>query len=188
MKTKLQNIAIIQSGIYVKPDSFGDIVYLQGKDFNENGQLNFSLIPDLQLTNQTERHLLQDGDVLFAAKGNKNFAAVYEDKNGLCIASSIFMVIRIKPEMKHKLTSEFLAWFINHPTNQQWLKNNAIGSAMLSISKSTLLEMDITIPDVKSQITLIKLDSLRKQEHQIQKQLSDLKEHCMQQRLLTLLK
>ena len=162
LKTTLQNIASIQSGIYVKPDSFGSIVYLQGKHFNENGQLNTSLIPDLQLTNQTERHLLQHGDILIAAKGNKNFATVYEERNGLCVASSTFMVIRIKPDWKKKISSEFLSWYINHPNTQLWLKTNSIGSAVQSISKVTLSEMELLIPNIDKQHSILKINAIKK--------------------------
>jgi restriction endonuclease S subunit len=185
LKTTLQNIASIQSGIYVKPDSFGNIVYLQGKHFNENGQLNTSLIPDLQLTNQTERHLLQHGDILIAAKGNKNFATVYEERNGLCVASSTFMVIRIKPNWKKKISSEFLSWYINHPNTQLWLKTNSIGSAVQSISKVTLSEMELLIPNIDKQHSILKINALKKLEQSIQKQLADLKEQYVQQLLLT---
>jgi len=188
LKTKLQNIASVHSGIYVKPDSFGEIVYLQAKHFNENGMLNSTLIPDLQKTNQTERHLLKQGDILFAAKGTKNFAAIYDDRNGLCVASSIFMVIRINQESKNKISPKFLAWVINHPTTQIWLKNNAIGSALQSISKVTLLEMEVTVPNIERQNAILKINSLRKLEQNIQKQLSDLKEQYIQQLLLTSLK
>ncbi len=188
MKNTLQHIASVQSGIYVKPDSFGEIVYLQANHFNEGGQLNSSLIPNLKKTNQTERHLLQHGDILFAAKGTKNFAAIYEERNGLCVASSIFMVIRINSDFKKKISSEFLAWTINSPSTQLWLKNNAIGSALQSISKVTLLEMEVAVPTIEKQNAILKINSLRKQERIIQKQLSDLKEQYIQQHLLISLK
>lgn len=132
--------------------------------------------------------MLQHGDILFAAKGNKNFATIYERQNGLCVASSTFMVIRINPDSKDTISSEFLAWNINHPATQWWLKNNAIGSALPSISKVTLLEMEVTIPSIEKQNAILKINALRKQEQNIQHQLSNLKEQYIQQLLLTSLK
>lgn len=188
LKKTLQHIASIQSGIYVKPSSIGEIVYLQAKHFDENGQLTSVLVPEVQLSNQTERHLLKDGDVLFAAKGTKNFAAVYEKQFGLCVASSIFMVIRINPDSKSIISPEFLAWVINHPTTQLWLKSNAIGSALQSISKVTLLEMEVVVPSLEKQKAILKIKSLSKLEQNIQKQLADLKQQYLQQLLITSLK
>lgn len=38
---KLKNIAKIQTGIYKKPDFYGDIIYLQAKHFYENGRIGW---------------------------------------------------------------------------------------------------------------------------------------------------
>ena len=45
------------------------MVYLQAKHFDVNGQLLAALHPDLMADGISEKHLLKDGDVLFAAKG-----------------------------------------------------------------------------------------------------------------------
>ena len=81
MKVTLKEIANIQTGIFAKPEAEGEIVYLQSKYFDENGKLNSILHPDLKQGKVTEKHMLRDGDVLFAAKGTKNFATWYEAKN-----------------------------------------------------------------------------------------------------------
>ena len=183
MKTALQNITTIQTGIYVAIEFSGEVVYLQANNFNEDGQLSTTLVPNLFLTNQTQRHLLQPGDVLFAAKGTKNFAAVYEEHNGLCVASSTFLVIRINDKSKSKVLPEFIAWYLNHPNTQKWLKANAIGSALPSISKSVLSDLEISIPSITKQKSILKIDSLRLREKQIQNRLIVLKELYIQQLL-----
>lgn len=180
MKTALLNIATIQSGIYVTTEFSGEIVYLQANNFNEDGQLSTTLVPNLFLTNQTQRHLLQPGDILFAAKGTKNFAAVYEEHNGPCVASSTFLVIRLKEDLKDKVMPDFIAWFINHPSTQKWLKANAIGSALPSISKSVLSELEISIPAIAKQKSILKIDALRLREKQLQNQLINLKDIYVQ--------
>ena len=75
MITKLNQIASIQTGAFAETVSKGEVVYLKAKHFDENGKLNTILHPDLNINNITEKHLLKPGDVLFAAKGTKNFAA-----------------------------------------------------------------------------------------------------------------
>ena len=67
MKTTLKHIANIRTGIYAQTVSKGTIVYLQVKHFDENGHLYEKVKPDLPLDNQTEKHLLNDGDFIFAA-------------------------------------------------------------------------------------------------------------------------
>jgi restriction endonuclease S subunit len=188
MNKTLQDIATIHTGMYSKFGQSGSAVYLQVNFFNEHGDLEKHIKPNLVLDKKSAHHLLQDGDVLFAAKGAKNFAAVYETHNGPCVASSTFLVIRIKPEVKHEIQPKFLAWYINHPNTQQWLKSKAIGSSLPSISKGALMEMEIMIPSIEKQNSIEKLNGLKKLETSIQKQLLDLREQYIQQILLTSLK
>ena len=184
LKYSIQNIATIYSGIYATTGLSGEVVYLQANHFSEHGQLASTLIPNLYLNQQTQKHLLRDGDILFAAKGHKNFATVYEEKNGLCVASSTFLVVRINEDFKDNLLPEFLAWYINNPATQKWLKANAIGSALPSISKSKLLELEIQVPELAKQDAILKIYALRLQEREIQVQLIDKKEQYLQQLLL----
>lgn len=188
MKTTIQNITTVQSGIYVTPEFSGEVVYLQASNFNEHGQLSKALIPNLFLTNQTQRHLLHPGDILFAAKGTKNFATVYEKHNGLCVASSIFLVIRLTEDATKTIVPEFLAWYINSSNAQKWLKGKAIGSALPSISKSALLELEVSIPTIEKQMAILKINSLRNEERRIQNNLITLREQYIQQLLQNKLK
>ena len=76
MRVKLKHISFIQTGVFAKPVKEGQIVYLQSKHFDENGILKTSLYPDLKAEDISEKHLLNNGDIIFAAKGTKNFAAL----------------------------------------------------------------------------------------------------------------
>jgi len=78
---KLKDIAKIQTGVYKKPDFDGDIIYLQAKHFCETGFLKSvdELTMDLKQTDKLEKHILKNKDILFAAKGDKNFAFIYDN-------------------------------------------------------------------------------------------------------------
>jgi membrane-associated protease RseP (regulator of RpoE activity) len=185
MRIALKHIATIQTGVYGKTVSQGEIVYLQAKHFDEGGKLHSTPLPDLKSDSITERHMLKPGDVLFAAKGTKNFAAVYEEHNPPAVASTSFFVIRL---MGKNILPEFLSWLINHPSTQRILKGKAIGTAIVSISKVTLEELEISIPPVETQQAILKINSLQKLERSIQKQIDELKEQYIQQLLLNALK
>ena len=77
MKTKLSHLVSIRTGLFAKTIVEGNVAYLQSKDFDENGLLNFKLEPELKKDGIAEKHLLEPGDVLFASKGTKNFSAIY---------------------------------------------------------------------------------------------------------------
>lgn len=183
MKTVLKNITNIQTGVFAKPIKEGEIVYLQAKHFNENGQLISLLHPDLLAENISGKHLLQPGDVLFAAKGTKNFAAWYESKNLPAVASTSFFVIRLKENIINNILPEFLAWYINQPVSQKFLKGNAMGTSIASISKAVLEELEISIPDLQTQKTILKITHLRNSEKKLQQKIEMLREkqiqHCL---------
>jgi restriction endonuclease S subunit len=182
---KLENIASIQTGVYARPLKHGEIVYLQSKHFNENGALAQSLYPDLDKNTINPRHILKAGDVLFAAKGFKNFAAVYEAHNPPAVASTSFFVIRLE---NNQVLPEYLAWFMNHPETQKKLKLEAKGSAIVSIPKTELEDLDIEVPPLQTQEYILKLDKLRKEERRIKSELEDLQERYIQQLLIKAVK
>lgn len=188
MKIAIKNIANIQTGIFAKPIPEGQIVYLQAKHFDENGKLISSLHPDLKAENISDKHLLQHGDVLFAAKGTKNFAAWYEKKNLPAVASTSFFVIRINGNFQNKILPEFLTWYINQPISQKFLKGKAVGTSIVSISKSVLEGLEISIPDLQTQKAILKITQLRNSEQNLKQQIETLREKQIQQQIINAIK
>ena len=181
MIEKLENIAAIQTGIFAKPINDGEVVYLQAKHFDETGNIISKLHPDLFYSNVSIKHLLLPGDVIFAAKGFKNFAAVYEAHNLPAVASTSFFVIRLQ---KETVLPEFLAWFMNHPDTQAFLKANAYGTAMASISKAFLMEMEIPIPSLQIQLKILKISDLRKREKYLIQQIETSKDQLINKQII----
>ncbi|HUZ59663.1 MAG TPA: restriction endonuclease subunit S [Hanamia sp.] len=188
MQVKLSHIVIIQTGLFAKTMVDGDIAYLQSKDFDENGHLNFKLEPELKEDRIAEKHLLEPGDVLFASKGTKNFAAIYEHKNIPAVASTSFFVIRIKEDFKEKVLPEYLLWFMNQPVSQKFLKGNAIGTSMVSIPKSVLGELEIFIPGIEKQKAILEINNLHNKEKNIKKEIDSLIDQKIQQQIFNSLK
>lgn len=185
MKIALKHIASIQTGVFAKPIAKGEIVYLQAKHFDENGQIIGLLHPNLNAIGIMEKHFLRQGDVLFAAKGTKNFAAWYESSNMLAVASTSFFVIRLP---KINILPEYLAWFLNHPNTQLLLKGKARGTSIASISKSVLAELEIPVPKIQLQKLILKIYHLRKTEKELKQQIETLKEKQIQQQIINALK
>ncbi len=184
MKVPLKQIASIQSGIFAKPVKEGQIVYLQSKHFDENGILKSSLYPDLKAESIPEKHLLHHGDIVFAAKGSKNFAALYESKNQPTVASTSFFVIRLNDDLRDKILPQYLTWYINLDTSQYYLKGLAVGSSIVSISKSVIDELEIYIPDFDTQKAILTIFQLRNEEKKLQKKIMMLREKQIQQQIL----
>lgn len=185
MKTLIKDITSIQTGLFAKPAGIGELVYLQSKHFDEYGQLHSVLHPDLVAEGISEKHLLKDGDVLFAAKGTKNFAAVFENHNEPSVASTSFFVIR--PSDK-KVLPHYLAWFLNSHTTQTLLKGQAIGTSIPSISKQVLENLEIPVPEIKTQKAIVEISNLRNKEKSLKQKIESLREKQIQQQIINAIK
>lgn len=181
MKILIKDITNIQTGLFAKPAGIGELVYLQSKHFDESGHLLSDLHPDLLAEGISEKHLLRDGDVLFAAKGTKNFAAVFENHNEPSVASTSFFVIRLTD---NKVLPRFLAWFLNNPTTQTLLKAQAIGTSIPSISKQVLENLEIPVPDIKTQKAIVEISKLRNREKFLKQQIEVLRNKKVNQQIL----
>lgn len=177
MKKSLKNIATIQTGVFAKPIPSGEIVYLQAKYFDENGELIGELYPDLNADGKIEKHLLKSGDVLFSAKGTKNFAACYETENIPAVASTSFFVIRLQSK---EILPGYLTWFLNHPDTQCLIKGKAIGTSIPSISKVVLEELEIAIPSIHKQELILQIHKLQNREKKLKLQIESLREKKIQ--------
>ena len=82
---------------------------------------------------------------------------------------------------------EYLAWFINHPTNLKKLKFEAKGSSIPSISIKTLGGLEIQPPDKNKQRLIVAIDSLRKKEKAISSELAERNDTILNAKLLNIL-
>ncbi|MEB8345092.1 restriction endonuclease subunit S [Flavobacteriaceae bacterium KMM 6898] len=180
MKTELKHIANIQTGVFAKPVAKGDIAYLQPKYFDEMGKLKINLEPDLNSIGISEKHILKQGDVIFAAKGSKNFASSFDLDDMSAAASTSFFVIRI---FDKSILPEYLTWYLNHQTTMKYLKSYARGTSIPSISKEVLNDLEIILPSLEKQKLIFKIDDLRSAERNIIMKVLSLKQALNQQQL-----
>lgn len=188
MTFSLQNIATIQTGLYLKSEPFGDTLYIQGKDFDGNGDLIKSTAPTIQGNAKLQKHLLKDGDLLVVAKGNRNTAYVFSAEAGQALASSTFLVVRLSEKEKSKILPAYLAWFISHPQSQLFLGSHSKGSGISSLSIGSLGKLEIVIPPLQKQELILKIHALGKLEQSILHQLTELKQQYNHQLLFNSIK
>lgn len=185
MKNSLISLSQIFTGVYCKTTIDGDLVYLQTRNFDEKGNLEMELYKDILTDEINKKHLLKEGDVLFAAKGEKNFATLYKNYGFPAVASTSFFVIRLKDD---RIEPEFLTWFLNQPNTMNYLKSRAAGSSIPSISKKVLENLEIPLLDKKKQYLIMKIDDLQKRKKEIRQQVDYLENQIIDQNLLDLLK
>ncbi|KGO80777.1 hypothetical protein Q763_09580 [Flavobacterium beibuense F44-8] len=168
MKVKLGDIAQLQFGLYVKPKSIGDAVYLQAKHFDDWGNQTDEVDAFVQIDQKKKAHLLEDGDILLVGKGMRNFAWTYNKEFGPAIASSIFFVIKPDPL---KVIPEFLTTLFNMPQTQAYFQTLGAGSSIPSIRKSELEAFAVKLPPLELQQKAIAIKSLHYRDMEISKQI-----------------
>lgn len=176
---KLGRAANIRTGLFAKPMPRGTIAYLQGKDFDDRGVPISTPEPELGWRKAVTKHLLKPGDILFAAKGTKNFAWVFRD-DFPAVASTTFFVITIRDAT---LLPEYLAWKLNEPTTLAILQKYARGSSLVSIPKSLLEELDLDIPSVEKQKLVIEIDRLGRNEADLYLKIAALRQTLLRRQL-----
>jgi restriction endonuclease S subunit len=180
----LNTLVNFHSGIFAVKEPLANTLHLQVSDFTSNGTFKKLAIPVLHLDSKFEKHLLKDGDVLFAAKGTNNFSVVYSSSYGPAIASSSFIVIRIKSNLSSKVTPQFIAWSLTTPLIQEKLKRHAVGTSIPSISSQQLYDLQITVPTMEKQKLIINIHELHLREKELLQQLAELKTSFIQKLLL----
>jgi restriction endonuclease S subunit len=77
-----------------------------------------------------------------------------------------------------------LVWFLNNHTTQTLLKGQAIGSSIPSISKQVLDNLEITLPSIETQETILEITKLRNKEKALKQKIEILREKQIQQQII----
>jgi Restriction endonuclease S subunits len=171
LKKRLNQIASVRSGIFLKPHEPTQVKYLQAKDFDDTGELNGVLYPVVSTSKISDKHYLKGGDVLFAAKGWKNFAAICDNDMLPAVASTSFLVISLVVDY---ISPKFLVWWLNSEKVQEFLKGMAKGTSIPSISKVQIEDLEIPVLPLEVQEKLIQLAVLKRKEKSILEELDKL--------------
>jgi restriction endonuclease S subunit len=186
MRKKIQNIATIRSGAYIKEVPDGNVCYLQVNNFSRIENKFLLPKPTLELNNKTENHLLMEGDIVFAAKGTSNFCAVFHEEMGKVVASSSFLVVKVID--RTIIMPDYLCWILNREDTHTFFKVNAIGSSIPSIGKTLLEDYEISIPSIQVQKKVVEVSLLQQQEQRLYGQISSLRNKLTQQKLVEITK
>lgn len=162
MQQKIKDIADIQLGYQfrkkIEPERDGTHQVIQIRDFDENQNLNQEGLCRVTIDQLSEKYLVHKNDILFLARGHRNYAIHVMDSMEGTIAASHFFILKIKSK---NVIPAYLAWFINQAPAQGYLHNLARrGSHMPIIPKSVFGNIKVHIPDIETQKRIVKLNTL----------------------------
>jgi restriction endonuclease S subunit len=181
---RLGDLAMIRTGVFAKPKPGGQVVYLQAKHFDEEGVITDEVRPELKIDESIGKHLLKPGDVLFAAKGLKNFAYVFRGSFPAVASTTFFVSTLIQPG----ILSDYIVWFLNNPDTLKLIKRQAIGSDIVSISKSVLEKLEVPVASVDDQKRILEIAQLGKREKDLRHEIAELRQLQVQQQIKNAIK
>lgn len=160
-KRKLCQIAEIQSGIYIKGISDGDVSCLQVKDLLMDSPETTAT--KTNYTKKIDKYLLKKGDILFACKGTTYLCKVF-DYDIPAVASTTLYSIRLRTS---NTTPEYVCWYMNHPAIAAAINNEKMGTGSPMIRKEVIENLEVIIPDKNTQERIIEISRLQDRENEL---------------------
>ena len=152
------------SGIYV----------IQMKDVDWEAGIDWNGCMETTLPGKKTPEWLQAGDILFIAKGLKNYALLVDDtiEQRKAVAATQFFRIRVTNK---RLQPAFLVWWLNHGYSQLLFKTWAHGSsaAAQNVPKSILEQTHVVIPKPSYQQAVLNLYAKVLEERLVAQELID---------------
>lgn len=176
MNSLLKKLAEVRAGHpfrgSVPTTEDGNARVIQMRDVSPDGQIAWTQLPRTALPKTAD--WLHDGDVLFTARGGRNYAVCLSGVPPQTVCSQYFFVLRCKAR---GVLPDYLAWTINRAPCQRYLASNAEGTDQLSIRRGVLEDMPIALPSLERQRQLVALASAARQERRCLEALIQNREH-----------
>ncbi len=168
MHIKLSRMARIITGYAfrksINPDEHGDVFVLQAKD------IRFDIITDvyhfISVEDQSFKKdvYLQYNDIVLVSKvlDSKVFrSTIFKSTSKNVIASSSIHIIRITDDT---IVPEYVLIFLNSPQGQKVISEKISGSYIKTISRSSLGDREIPVPNINEQKKIIELHTNIKEQ------------------------
>lgn len=168
MLSVLRDIAEVRMGYSFRSrlevDAEGDVAVIQMKDINDSNLLHLKGVAHIQMPDLKDRHLVQQGDLLFRSRGGSNSASLVAASLGRAVLAAPMLLIRPQTE---SVDPAYLQWFINQPDTQNTLAMQAAGTAVKMISKAALEQLPIAIPPLQDQRRIVEISRLAAREAEL---------------------
>jgi len=179
---KLKNITKIQSGYInrgkIEPRDDGTCLLLQAKDTDSNSlsyrtEALVRFMPRLS----GKDWFLKPGDILFMARGARNFSVLIDKLPDSVLAAACFFVVRIA---NSEILPEYLCWYLNQSPIDEYLKRFSGRAVHMPVVRRAVLEsIDIPLPSIKIQTQISEMNKLLHKEQELYKRLAEKRKYLL---------
>jgi restriction endonuclease S subunit len=154
---KVGDIARVSAGYPLRGSAeslaAGDIRLIQLKNTNPDSTIDWTKVSSVSLPSKREPNWLTNEDVIFSARGTRTFAYTLDDVPSKTVCAPQFFVLSVSSIKS--LSPHFLAWQLNQKPAQDYFQRNATGSHIMNIRRAVLEELEITVPSMNRQMTIV---------------------------------
>lgn len=172
MKSLLSDIAEVRMGYSFRSrlevEASGNVAVIQMKDIDDSNLLHPEGLARVQMPDLKDRHIVQEGDLMFRSRGESNSASLAGGSLGRAVLAAPMMLIRPKVAV---VEPAYLQWFINHPATQAALASQAAGTAVKMIGKAALEQLEVALPPLNDQRRIVEIGQLVAREAQLMREL-----------------
>lgn len=169
MMMKLADIAAISAGfpfrgaIEVVPE--GKVFVVQMKNVDPEMGVDWLSVTRSNAPGKREPDWLREGDVIFAARGSRNYAALIEGAPTNAVCSPHFFVLRLRDQAT--VLPAFLAWQINQAPARKYFEQSATGSYILNIRRQVLEDLEVAVPARQQQDQIVAFNRAAQEERAV---------------------
>lgn len=154
----------------LEPAEQDGILALQLRDISPDGSIALDSLMRIHLDDVPERYIVRTGDVVFRSRGERNTAAVVDESiSEPALAVLPLMILRPNTQL---LSGAYLAWAINQEPAQRKFEEEAQGTSLRMVSRTTLEKLAIAVPDFETQHRILQIDALAERERKLAQQLT----------------
>ena len=162
---RLADIADIRPGYpfrgAIKDLADGDALAVQMKNADPVRGVDWPLVARTALTGKRDPDWLRSGDVLFAARGSRNYAVHIGVPPEKAVCSPHFFVLT---SMSKNVLPKYLAWQINQQAARQYFVQEATGGYIKNIRRMVLENLPVMVPALEEQERIVELFDAAKRE------------------------
>jgi hypothetical protein len=155
-KSELRDVAEISAGHPLRSavDDFaaGDTGIIQMRNVDPEAGVDWARVSRIELPPARRIEFLVPGDVIFSTRGTRTYAVALGEAPFPTVCSPHFFVLRIRTA---EVEARFLAWQINQAPAQEYLQREATGSHILNIRREVIERLEIVIPSLARQATIV---------------------------------
>ena len=190
MDVRIKNIATVQVGYSFRSrlevSKGGGVAVIQMKDLLDDNTVGCDQLIKIDMDSVKDHHLACKGDLVFRSRGLVSNAAILLEDPGKAVVAAPLLRIRItKPEI---ILSEYLNWYISQREAQVFLTSRAIGTAQKMISKEVLESLEVLLPSLDKQKSIVELALLSVREQTLSSVLAQKRRQYMSTLLMQLAK